>query len=172
MRSWSPPPFAIVVRALVVVTLVVTASAGCDSRRSRHTHGTRTAATHAPEETPREDPPAPVAAPAPPPRPAPPPPAPPAPARPRAAPKDDRLGACGGGAGPRFNVRGVADDDTLNVRAAADPQSDVLGQLSPHATGVLSLGDRRKVGPSTWHKVKCGSAVGWVNERFLTPAAR
>ncbi len=92
--------------------------------------------------------------------------------RPTPKPKDDRLGACGSGAGPRFNVHGVADDDTLNVRAQPDPGSDVLGQLSPHASGVLSLGDRRHVGAATWHKVKCGSVVGWANEKFLAPAGR
>lgn len=151
--------FAMGVRALVVLAMT---AAACDSRSSHRAHGTRTAATHLPQ-----DPPTPAPEPVPPP-----PPPPPPPARPRPAPKDDRLGACGPGAGPRFNVRGVAEDDTLNVRAAADHQSDVLGQLSPHATGVLSLGQRRQVGASSWHKIKCGTVMGWVNERFLTPAAR
>ncbi|MEA2699897.1 MAG: hypothetical protein QOI66_4168 [Myxococcales bacterium] len=157
--------------ALGAVALALSVGAGCDSRRSRRSRApNRPVVTVPPAEPPPVEEPVAVA----PPRPPVPPPAPPrapapAPARPR--PKDDRLGACGTGKGPRFNVRGVDEQDTLNVRAAPDTQSDVLGQLSPHATGVLSLGQRRHVGASTWHKVKCGGVVGWVNERFLSTTA-
>jgi hypothetical protein len=149
--------------ALALATLV--ALGGCDSRRAQKTRLARQARNEEPV-----TPPPPVEAPrqVPPPRqPEPPPPAP----RTRPAPKDDRLGACGPGKGARLNVQGVDEADTLNVRAAPDAQSEVLGQLSPHATGVLSLGDRRKVGAAMWHKVKCGPVTGWANEKFLSGAA-
>ena len=153
------------------LALAIGFCAGCESRRARryHDHGKHAdneRATLPPAEPPVPEP-IPVAPP-PPPEPVRPP---PPPSRPRRAePKDDRLGACGSGSGPRFNVHGVDDNDTLNVRAQPDPQSDVLGQLSPHATGVLSLGQRHHVGSATWHKVKCAAVVGWVNERFLSPS--
>jgi hypothetical protein len=98
----------------------------------------------------------------PPPRPVPPPPAP--------APRAETRSSCGpGGKGPRYDVRGVDRSDKLNVRAAPDAKSDVLGELPPDTTGVIALGDVKKVGPSAWRKVRCGSLVGWVNDRFLDP---
>jgi hypothetical protein len=53
------------------------------------------------------------------------------------------------------------------VRAAPDARSEVLGTLPADTKGVLAAGEQRKVGPSTWRKVKCGALVGWVNDRFL-----
>jgi hypothetical protein len=73
------------------------------------------------------------------------------------------------GPGPHFAVHGVDASDTLNVRVAPDPESEVLGQLLPNTTGVADLGRKQKVGPSTWRKVRCGALIGWVNERFLAP---
>jgi hypothetical protein len=75
------------------------------------------------------------------------------------------------GRGPHFAVHGVDAADTLNVRLAPDPESEVLGQLLPSTTGVADLGRTQKVGPSTWRKVRCGALIGWVNERFLAPDA-
>jgi hypothetical protein len=159
---WYCNPVLTVGPTLAMLALVTVA--GCDSRRAQKTRMAR----QAPVEEPVAPPP-PVEAP----RPVPPPRQPdPVPApRARPAPKDDRLGACGPGKGARLNVHGVDDADTLNVRAAPDAQSEVLGQLSPHATGVLSLGDRRKVASAMWHKVKCGPVTGWANEKFLSGAA-
>jgi hypothetical protein len=75
------------------------------------------------------------------------------------------------GPGPHFAVRDVEASDTLNVRVAPDPASEVLGQLLPSTTGVADLGRQHKVGPSMWRKVRCGALIGWVNERFLAPDA-
>jgi hypothetical protein len=73
------------------------------------------------------------------------------------------------GKGPHFAIRGVEASDTLNVRVAPDPESEVLGQLLPNTTGVADLGRQQKVGPSMWRKVRCGALIGWVNGRFLDP---
>jgi hypothetical protein len=148
--------------AMLPLVAPLVAMTGCDSRRAQKTRLARQAPVQEPA-----PPPPPVEAPRPVPPPRQPEPA-PAPRPPRPAPKDDRLGACGPGKGARLNVHGVDDADTLNVRAAPDAQSQVLGQLSPHATGVLSLGDRRRVGTAMWHKVKCGPVTGWANEKFLS----
>ena len=161
-------------RGLALLALVG-ALDGCYLRRPRKTHGTQLHASEyppapPPDPVPVEEPVAVVPPPPPVAKPAAQPPA-PAPPRRRPEPKDYRLGACGSGSGPRYGVHDVDEDDTLNIRADAGAENEVLGQLSPHATGVLSLGQRRRVGASTWHKVKCGSVVGWVNERFLSPSA-
>jgi hypothetical protein len=148
MRRWS----SVAGVALVIVTVT-----GCKSyQRNRRP---RASVPAAPIEA-RDD-----ESPRPPPRPTQ---APPKPA-PKPAPREDRSG-CGPGKGPRFAVHGVDPADTLNVRVAPDAKSDVLGQLLPTTTGVLAVGDQRKVvGASTWRKVRCGALVGWVNERFLDP---
>ena len=93
-----------------------------------------------------------------PPRPAPPPP-----------PKEDASPCGPRGKGPHFAVTGVEAADTLNVRVAPDPQSEVVGQLLPNTSGVADLGRQQKVGPATWRKVRCGALIGWVNGRFLDP---
>jgi hypothetical protein len=93
---------------------------------------------------------------------------PPPPPKPRPEPQD--RSPCGPvGQGPHFAVHGVDASDTLNVRVAPDPESEVLGQLLPNTTGVADLGKQQKVGPSIWRKVRCGALIGWVNGRFLAP---
>ena len=141
---------------LTVVTLVLISLAGCKYQRTR-----------------RPRPPAPVAVkeeepPRPPPRaPEPPPPPPPAP-----KPVAQDRSPCGPvGPGTHYVVQGVEASDTLNVRVAPDPESEVLGQLMPNTTGVADLGKQQKVGPSIWRKVRCGALIGWVNGRFLGPDA-
>src|SRR5439155_26826737 len=126
-------------------------------------HRTRRPRTAVPSAPIAEEP----APPPPPPRPVP---APrPAPPRPAPEPPPDRSTCGPGGKGPRFAVHGVDPADTLNVRVAPDPKSEVLGQLLPNTTGVVSLGVQQKIGPATWRKVRCGALVGWVNDRFLDP---
>jgi hypothetical protein len=146
MRRWS---------YVAVVSLVILALGGCKSyQRNRR---------------PRAATPAPVAVEEPPPPP------PPKVEEPRPAPKPvkrEDASPCGPlGKGPHFAVSGVAPSDTLNVRVAPDPASEVLGELLPNTTGVLDLGRQQKVGPSTWRKVRCGALIGWVNGRFLDPQA-
>ena len=135
---------------VTVVSLVILAFGACKSyQRNRRPR----AATPAAPVVEKEEPP---------PRVEPPPP-------PRPVVRED-ASACGPlGQGPHFAVRRVDPSDTLNVRAAPDPQSEVLGQLLPNTTGVVDLGRQRQVGPSTWRKVRCGALIGWANGRFLDP---
>jgi hypothetical protein len=96
---------------------------------------------------------------------------PPPPPTPKPVEDKDRSPCGPVGQGPHFAVHGVEAADTLNVRVAPDPASEVLGQLLPSTTGVADLGRQQKVGPSIWRKVRCGALIGWVNERFLAPDA-
>jgi hypothetical protein len=144
MRRWS---------RIAVVSLVILGVGGCKSyQRARRPR----AATPPPVATEEETPRPPPRVEEPPPRPA------PKPAKPEDASPCGPLGK-----GPHFAVHRVDPSDTLNVRVAPDPQSDVLGQLLPNTTGVVDLGRQQKVGPATWRKVRCGALIGWVNERFL-----
>jgi hypothetical protein len=69
--------------------------------------------------------------------------------------------------GRRFFVRGVDRSDVLNIRAEPGPKSPVIGEIPPEATGIVSTGARRQVGPGIWREVSYRGVRGWVNERFL-----
>jgi hypothetical protein len=95
-----------------------------------------------------------------------------APLRPPAADRAKGTLCGAAGTGSRFAVRGVDAADVLNVRAAPDPASAIVGQLPPDATGVLGTGERRKRAGAAWRKIACGALQGWVNETFLAPEGR
>jgi len=140
---------------MAVVSLVILALGGCKSYQRNRRPRAATPPVATDDESVRAPPPR-VETPPPPPAPKP--------------VKREDASACGPlGKGPHFAVQGVDPSDTLNVRVAPDPESEVLGQLLPNTTGVLDLGRQQKVGPSTWRKVRCGALIGWVNGRFLDP---
>ena len=67
-----------------------------------------------------------------------------------------------------WSVVGVAENDTLNVRAAPSGQATIVGELSPYETGIDNLGC---VVPSEsktqWCRVLIRGIDGWVAGRFL-----
>jgi len=78
------------------------------------------------------------------------------------------LGCALGGAaaaGPLVHVTGVADDDSLNLRAQADANSARVGTIAAHDTGIEVIAvDTKGV---DWVKVRKGKVEGWVNAKFL-----
>lgn len=64
-----------------------------------------------------------------------------------------------------YDVTGVAVDDTLNVRAEASANSDIVATLSPDAAGIEVL----RLDPSgNWGNVVADAETsGWVAIRFL-----
>ena len=86
--------------------------------------------------------------------------------------------------GPDFyRVKGVASNDTLNIRSEPSASSQKLGEIPYNANGVKNLGckgslnfaDWQKASPaqrkaaaaSRWCKVSFDGKVGWVAGRFL-----
>lgn len=87
--------------------------------------------------------------------------------------------------GPDYwQVVGVAADDVLNIRAAADPHADKVGQIPPGATCVRNLGcvggptfadylarGMNDVEPveekPRWCRVEYRGQNGWVAGRYL-----
>jgi len=68
-------------------------------------------------------------------------------------------------AGPLVNVTGVADNDSLNLRAEPDPNSARVGTIDAHDTGIEVIAvDTRGV---DWVKIRKGQTTGWVNAKFL-----
>lgn len=63
-----------------------------------------------------------------------------------------------------YDVTGVAADDVLNIRAAPDASSDIVGALSPIAEGieVTALNEMEN-----WGRVANGESDGWVSLAFL-----
>jgi hypothetical protein len=148
MRLWS----------VTVVALLSLSVAGCRTYKRQRRPRAEAPLVAKEEEAPKPPPPHVDQPPPPPPKPA------------KAEPQD--RSPCGPlGPGPHFVIQGVESSDTLNVRVAPDPGSEVLGQLLPNTTGVADLGRQQKVGPSMWRKVRCGALIGWVNSRFLAPDA-
>ena len=69
-----------------------------------------------------------------------------------------------------YRVVGVATGDVLNVRRAADPGAEKIGDLPADAAGVVVTGSRVEWDGSVWWGVVLrGGAKGWANARFLTP---
>jgi peptidyl-prolyl cis-trans isomerase C len=57
----------------------------------------------------------------------------------------------------------------LNLRSAPNPNSDVLAKLEIGSRGVFALGEAKDYEEERWIKVKVGSDVGWVNDRYVRP---
>lgn len=62
------------------------------------------------------------------------------------------------------NVTGVARDDVLNLRAAPDAGSPVVGTLPPGAVDVEVVDTNAA---DTWARVLAGEASGWAAMRYL-----
>ncbi len=65
-----------------------------------------------------------------------------------------------------FKVVDVAPDDQLNIRAAPDVSSEVLGSFAYDAKGIEVVG--RAKGTPHWARVNFREGAGWVNTRFLS----
>ncbi|MEM7670840.1 MAG: SH3 domain-containing protein [Pseudomonadota bacterium] len=63
-----------------------------------------------------------------------------------------------------YNVSGVAVDDVLNVRAAPDVTSEIIGSLDPDAADVEVI---RPDPALAWGLVNTGEGTGWVSLAFL-----
>lgn len=62
-----------------------------------------------------------------------------------------------------LDVRGVASNDVLNIRAAPSAKAQILGALAPNARveGLAQSEDGR------WIQVNAGETSGWASARFL-----
>lgn len=65
-----------------------------------------------------------------------------------------------------FDVTGVEANEFLNVRAAPDPASEIVGRLPPYADGIEVVATARD---GAWGRVNVGEGSGWVAMRFLAP---
>lgn len=65
-----------------------------------------------------------------------------------------------------YRVVLVAGDDTLNVRAEAGVDGDLIGRLLP-GVGIRVTGETREVGSSTWRQIESPAGPGWVNGFYL-----
>lgn len=63
-----------------------------------------------------------------------------------------------------YQVKGVAQNDVLNIRSAPTASADILGEIGPYGFNieVLALSDDRK-----WGKVGLPEGNGWVAMRYL-----
>lgn len=71
--------------------------------------------------------------------------------------------------GELMDVVGVAWDDVLNFRSAADPSASIVDTVPPFATSpaVASEGDGWLLANSAWWHVSVGGQEAWANATFL-----
>ncbi|MDO5657535.1 MAG: SH3 domain-containing protein [Paracoccus sp. (in: a-proteobacteria)] len=61
-----------------------------------------------------------------------------------------------------FDVTGVAADDVLNIRAHPNASAEIIGTLTPDATGIEVVEQR-----GNWGRVNTSEQSGWVSLRYL-----
>lgn len=69
----------------------------------------------------------------------------------------------------RFEVTGVASNDTLALRAAPGWRSKRLRNIAPTANRVIGLGPRTRLNGHAWLAVEFEGTKGWVNGTYLRP---
>jgi len=68
-----------------------------------------------------------------------------------------------------YNVIGINDGDTLNVRSNPGSQSPLAATLDGRATGIVITGESFRVGSDVWVPIRVGNVSGWVNRKYLSP---
>lgn len=71
-----------------------------------------------------------------------------------------------------WDVKGVASNDTLNVREQPSAKAKVLGTIPPNAKALANLteepeGDMNPPKHPGWCKIKYKTLTGWVSCKFL-----
>ncbi|MEZ5536137.1 MAG: SH3 domain-containing protein [Thiolinea sp.] len=67
-----------------------------------------------------------------------------------------------------YQVTNVESDDSLNIRSGAGTSYPVIGTIPFNGRTVMTTGQTRQVGSSTWTEVVWLGQIGWVNQRYLT----
>jgi peptidyl-prolyl cis-trans isomerase C len=62
--------------------------------------------------------------------------------------------------------------EELNLRNAPNPDAEIVAKLAGGARNVFWLGEARDHEEERWIKVRAGSQVGWLNDRFVRPIAQ
>lgn len=68
----------------------------------------------------------------------------------------------------RYDVTGVAADDTLNIRALPDASSEIIGELMPGDKMVEVL---RLSADGRWGRIAHFDGNGWVSMRYMSESA-
>jgi len=80
------------------------------------------------------------------------------------------IGTTNGHTEVTYDVRNVAADDQLNVRAAPSATAQKVGALAFDAKAITATGASRQVGRAMWFEIIVEGRKGWVNAAYVTPA--
>lgn len=67
----------------------------------------------------------------------------------------------------QYHVTGVHSEDTLNVRMAPDPSTEIIGELAPFDRDIEVL---QLSANGQWGKIAGGESNGWVSMRYMRRA--
>jgi uncharacterized membrane protein len=67
-----------------------------------------------------------------------------------------------------YSISGVADNDTLNIRAQPNPHAATIGSIPANAHGITATGQQQQAGNSVWREIRYQSTQGWVNSHYLS----
>lgn len=68
-----------------------------------------------------------------------------------------------------FQIQGVAQSDSLNMRSKPGTKHAVVGKIPSNGKYIRTSGQRVTVGRTVWTKVTWQGKTGWVSERYIRP---
>lgn len=81
------------------------------------------------------------------------------------------LPVAGPAAGTRVMVFGVTAGDTLRLRARPGTDATVLTGIAPVEEHAVATGSARRVGSTTWWRLRVHGTTGWASARYLSQPA-
>ena len=71
-----------------------------------------------------------------------------------------------------FDVVGVKNWDTLNIRSQPNYEADKVGQIPYNAKCVKYFGNSKMINKSKWAHIQYGPYKGWVNAKYLNESIK
>lgn len=68
-----------------------------------------------------------------------------------------------------FQIKGVANWDSLNMRSKAGAKNPVVGKIPANGKYIRTSGKKIVIGKTSWVHVTWQGKSGWVSERYIQP---
>lgn len=71
-------------------------------------------------------------------------------------------------AAEQWQVAGVENWDSLNVRSQPGVTHEVIGEIPFDATNIVATGEEQSIGKTVWKEIEWDGKQGWVSKAYLT----